>query len=244
MSRQTSVQRPLASRVWYAITKPVVRWVATFAYGARFTGQENVPRSGSLLVVANHQSHLDPPIMGCGFPRRLNYMARKDLFGFAPFRWLIQSFDAIPVDRHASPIAGVRETLRRLSRGEAVLMFPEGTRTLDGEIGTFMPGFAMIAVRSGAAVQPAAIEGAFDVWPRRNRFPWRGTIHIHFGPLIPGEEVRSLGVQDLFTETEKRVRQCHALLCSRPVFARRRRQHPISNPQSLIPNPQSLIPSP
>jgi len=235
MSRQAIVQRPLASRVWYAISKPVVRWVATFAYGTRFTGQENVPLSGRLLVVANHQSHLDPPLVGCGFPRRLNYMARKDLFGFGPFRWLIQSFDAIPVDRHASPIAGVRETMRRLSRGEAVLMFPEGTRTPDGEIGTFMPGFAMIAVRSGAAVQPVAIEGAFDVWPRRNRFPWRGTIHIHFGPLIPVEEVQSLGVQNLFAETEKRIRRCHALLRSRPVFARRRR-HP-SLAASLAPRP-------
>ena len=223
MTHQAIVDRPLASRIWYAVTKRVVRAVATFVYGARFTGARNVPLGGSLLVVANHQSHLDPPVIGCGFPRRMNYMARKDLFSFAPFRWLIQSFDAIPVDRQASPIAGVRETMRRLGRGEAVLMFPEGTRTLDGEIGTFMPGFSMIAVRSGAAVQPAAIEGAFDVWPRTNRFPWLGTIHVYFGQPMLASEVASLGVEGVLAETERRIRECHALLRVRPVFRRRRR---------------------
>jgi 1-acyl-sn-glycerol-3-phosphate acyltransferase len=222
MSRRSGVQRPLASRVWYAVSKQVVHALATFLFGARYTGQKNVPLSGGLLILANHQSHLDPPIIGCGLPRRINYLARKDLFGFAPFRWLIESFDAIALDREGLPVAGVRETMRRLKRGEAVLMFPEGTRTWDGQIGPFMPGLAMIAVRSGAAVLPMALEGAFDAWPRTKRFPWLATIHVHFGPLISAEQVKSLGAEGLLAEAERRIRQCHALLRARPVFARRR----------------------
>jgi 1-acyl-sn-glycerol-3-phosphate acyltransferase len=134
------------------------------------------------------------------------------------------SFGVIPVDREISPLSGIRETLRRLKRGEAVLMFPEGSRCWDGEIGPFKPGFALLAMRSHAAVLPAAIEGAFDAWPRRNRFPRLGrTIHVHFGPPIPAEQVGSMTEEGLVAETASRVRQCQAILRARPAFAREMR---------------------
>jgi len=221
---QASIHRSLSSRLWYWFSKQVVHAVATLVYRVRHTGLENVPRTGGMVIVSNHQSHLDPPAIGCGFPLRINYLARKDLFHFAPFAWLIDSYDAIPIDRKGSALGGVRETLRRLRRGESVLMFPEGTRTWDGEIGPFMSGFAVMAMRGRAGVLPVALEGAFDAWPRSRRFPWVGPIHVHFGPLIRADEVQSMTEQELLAETEKRIRQCQQVLRARPVFARRRRQ--------------------
>ena len=213
-----SVHRRLSSRLWYGVTKRVVRSVATFVLGARYTGIRNVPAVGPLVVVSNHQSHFDPPLIGSGFPWRLNYFARKSLFRSAAFGWLLTSFDAIAVDRETSPLSGIRETLRRLKRGEAVLMFPEGSRCWDGQIGPFMPGFALLAMRSRAAVLPAAIEGAFRAWPRWNRFPRPGTIHVHFGHPIPAEQVGSMTEEPHCRDrVPDPAMPCHPP--ARPVFA-------------------------
>ncbi len=229
MTKPSTVQRSLSSRIWYAVSKQVVHAAAALIYKARYTGIENVPLVGGVLIVSNHQSHLDPPMVGCGFPRRVNYLARATLFRFTPFRWLIRSYDAIPIDRDGFALGGIKETLRRLKRGEVVLIFPEGTRCQDGDIGVFKAGFTTIAARSGAYVLPIAIEGAFDVWPRRRSFPGLGTIHVHFGPPIAPRDVKAMDEEELLAETERRVRECHALLRRRPVFARRRRVRPTNH---------------
>ena len=110
------------------------------AYGVRYSGRANIPKTGAVLVVSNHQSHLDPTLVGAGCDRRMNYLARETLFHFAPLRWLIRSLDAIPIDRDGLGLNGIKESLRRLKRGEMVLIFPEGTRTRDGDVAPFRPG--------------------------------------------------------------------------------------------------------
>ena len=101
----------------------------------------------------------------------MNYLARETLFRFAPLGWLIHSLDAIPIDRDGLGLNGIKESLRRLKRGEMVLIFPEGTRTRDGEMAPFRPGFTVLAARSKAWILPVAIEGAFDAWPRSRKLP-------------------------------------------------------------------------
>lgn len=159
--------RPLASRLWYEFLRGCVSLVGPLAYGLRHSGRENIPPSGPVLVVSNHQSHFDPPLVGAGCPRRLNYLARDTLFGFKPFRWLINSLDAIPIDRDGLGLNGIKESLRRMKRGEMVLIFPEGTRTRDGSVGTFRPGFTVLAARAKAWILPVAIEGCMP--PGRDR---------------------------------------------------------------------------
>ncbi len=219
--------KPLAERkivgwMWYEGCRLMVRLAFTYAFEVRYSGQENIPRNGGVLVASNHQSHLDPPLIGGGCKRHMSYLARDSLFRFAPFAWLIHSFGAIPIDREGLGLSGVKETLRRLKQGKMVLVFPEATRTRDGEIGRFKPGFASMAVRSNAAILPAAIEGAYQAWPRRRRFPGFGLIHVHFGrPLLPCE-FGNRSERELVEEVERRVRECQALVRRRPVFARRR----------------------
>ena len=163
--------RSLHSRLWYQFLRHCLQIGGVLAYGVRYYGRENIPTHGGVLVVCNHQSHFDPPLVGMGVNRRMNYLARDTLFTFPPFRWLIHSVDAIPIDREGVGLSGVKESLRRLKRGEMVVVFPEGTRTRDGEIGRFRPGFTALASRSGAAILPVAVEGAFAAWPRARSFP-------------------------------------------------------------------------
>jgi 1-acyl-sn-glycerol-3-phosphate acyltransferase len=210
----------LARRLWYDSCKAVVRAGLIAAYRIRYSGVENVPLQGGLLVVANHQSHLDPPLVGAGFPRRMSYLARETLFRFAPFAWLLRSLNGVPLDREGGGMAGMKETLRRLKRGEAVLIFPEGTRSPDGEIGRFRQGFATLAVRSKAAILPATLEGAFDAWPRSRNYPLPGRVHVHYGtPLLP-EEIAGRSEAELVAEVQSRVEAGLKLIRSRPAFAR------------------------
>jgi 1-acyl-sn-glycerol-3-phosphate acyltransferase len=205
--------------MWYEFCRACFRLPAAMGFQLRYTGQYNIPLEGAVVVVSNHQSHLDPPLVGAGCPRQMNYLARDTLFGFTPFAWLMLSLGAIPIDREGGGLAGIKETLRRLKRGAMVLMFPEGTRTRDGRIGPFRPGFTTMAVRGRAAVLPVAIEGAYHAWPKRRTFPGPGTIHVHYGPAISPEAVSEFSEAQLIAEAERRVRACHELLCRRPVFA-------------------------
>jgi len=179
------------------------------AYRIRHGGRHWIPETGGVLVLSSHQSHLDPILVGMGFNRRLNYLARDTLFGFAPFRWLINSLDAIPIDREGLGLDGLKETLRRLKRGEMVLMFPEGTRTVDGNVGRLKPGFCALAKRGNAYLLPVAVVGAFEAWPRSQSFPRLGHIHVEFGPPLAPEQMTGLDEAQLVAEIDRRIRRCH-----------------------------------
>lgn len=205
------MQRSLPKRLWYDFLHIACRLLATVLLQIRVSGREHVPRTGGVLVLSNHQSHLDPVLIGLACDRRLNYLARETLFRFAPFRWLILSLDAIAIDREGLGLAGLKETLRRLKRGEMVLIFPEGTRTRDGEVAALKPGFSALASRAKVPLVPVGIAGAYDAWPRRRLLPWPSTVHIHFGPAISPDELRALDDRALVAEVERRIRSCHAL---------------------------------
>jgi len=160
------------------------------------------------LILSNHQSLFDPIMVGLSFDRRLNYMARDTLFGFPPFRWLIQSLDAIPIDREGLGLAGLKETLRRLKQGEMVLIFPEGTRSQDGEVASLKPGFSALAKRARVPLVPVALDGAYQAWPRDHAFPGLSTIHVHIGQPITPEEAQAFGERELVEEVERRIRAC------------------------------------
>ena len=177
----------------------------------RCEGRQHVPADGGALVLSNHQSHLDPVLIGLACDRRLNYLARDTLFGFAPFRWLIKSLDAIPIDREGMGLGGLKETLKRLKADEMVLIFPEGTRTVDGEVASLKPGFCALAKRAKVPLVPAAIEGAWHAWPRSKPLPRRSDIHVQFGPAILPDEIAHYDDRELVAEVERRIRQCHAL---------------------------------
>jgi 1-acyl-sn-glycerol-3-phosphate acyltransferase len=206
------MSRPLPARIWYRLLQGLIVLAASLFFRIRYRGRRNIPATGGVLAVCNHQSHLDPPLVGSGSWRRMNYLARETLFGFAPFAWLIRSVDAIPIDREGVGLGGIKESLKRLKRGEIVVIFPEGTRTTDGEIAPFKPGFTALAVRSGAAILPMAIDGAFQAWPKSRKFPWPGKIRILYGEPISPAEIAEMDDRHLAATVERRVRECLAEL--------------------------------
>ena len=219
-------ERSLINRFWYRLLKDFCQLTGAVMFQVRHTGVENIPAQGAALVVSNHQSHFDPPLVGMGCRRRMNYLARDTLFRFAPFGWIIHSVDAIPIDRKGVGLSGIKESLRRLKRGELLVVFPEGTRTPDGQIKPFRPGFTALAVRTKAAIVPAAIEGAYAAWPRWRKLPRPGRIHVHYGPPILPEEIASLDERELLAEVQRRVRQCHAEIMRHPLFSQARATRP------------------
>jgi 1-acyl-sn-glycerol-3-phosphate acyltransferase len=206
------MSRSLFNRIWYRFWRRVLQLVAVLVYRVHYTGRENIPASGGVLVVSNHQSHFDPPLVGIGSRRRMNYVARESLFSFRPFGWFLKSVGAIPINRDGLGLSGIKESLKLLKKGEMVLIFPEGTRTRDGEIGRFHAGFTTLAARSNAVILPVAIEGAFQAWPKTKKFPGLGKIRVHFGRPIPHAEIAGRDEHELVAEVHRRVCECQAIL--------------------------------
>lgn len=210
-SEPSPPQRSWAKRLWYDALRLYCRIYASAVLTIRCGGRENIPATGGALIIANHQSQLDPILMGLAFNRRLNYIARQSLFRFAPFRWLIQSLDAIPIDREGIGLAGLKETLRRLKRGEMVLIFPEGTRTEDGEIGTLKPGFLSVAKRAGVPLLPVVVEGAYESWPKGQALPRPRVIQVEIGLPLSSEQLGQMSEAEVMAELDGRLRSCHRL---------------------------------
>ncbi len=201
--------RSLANRLWYQWLQLLFRLIALALFRIRCEGRHNVPACGGALVLSNHQSHLDPPLIGLASDRQLNYLARKTLFHFAPLAWFIRSVGSIPIDREGSGLSGLRETLKRLRQGDAVVIFPEGTRSPDGEVAPLKPGFSALARRANVPLVPVGIDGAFSAWPRRRLFPLPAPVAIVFGPPIDPAVVASYDDRELVAEVERRIRACH-----------------------------------
>ncbi len=157
-------------------------------FPVRWHGAENVPLEGGCLLASNHQSFLDPPLVGICLRRQVHFMARSSLFR-GLFGRLITALNAFPVDRDRADPNTFREAIRRLKDGAALLIFPEGTRSPDGSLKPLLPGVGMLALRAGVPVVPVYIHGAFRAWPRgRKMFRFFRPIYVFFGkPFDPAE---------------------------------------------------------
>jgi 1-acyl-sn-glycerol-3-phosphate acyltransferase len=205
-----AAQRTWAQVVVYDLFRKTARLASVLFLRMRCKGREHIPAEGAALICANHQSMLDPPLIGLAFDRRLNYLARQSLFNSRLFGTLLHFLDAIPIDRDGSGLAGLKETLRRLRRGEMVLIFPEGARTRTGDVSPLKPGFVAVARRSRALLLPVALDGAFDALPPGALFPRPSVVHLVIGEPLPPEQVAALDDEALMAELERRIRACHA----------------------------------
>jgi 1-acyl-sn-glycerol-3-phosphate acyltransferase len=197
-------------RILYAVLWVLCRTLGVAVFGFRVRFAEPLPAKGGLLVLSSHQSHLDPLLLGLASDRRLSSLARSSLFHFGPFGAVIAALDAVPIDREASMVAAMRAVINRLKAGKAVTVYPEGSRTRDGQLGEFKPGFALIAKRAAVPIVPVAIVGAYECWPRTRRFPRPGRIRLEFGRVIPAAEVAALDEQGLFDRCVAAIRDLDA----------------------------------
>ena len=206
---ETSTKRSWVQNWGYNLTRQFAQLAGVTLCGMRCEGREHLPKNGAVLVCSNHQSYFDPIIVGLACRRRLNYLARKTLFRHPLFSHIIRFYDAIPIDRDGVGAAGIKETIRRLRREELVLIFPEGTRTSDGELQRLRPGFCSLARRGQTALQPVGLDGAYQSWPRQAKSPRLDRISVVFGPPITPTDVASMDNAELIAELADRMAKCH-----------------------------------
>jgi 1-acyl-sn-glycerol-3-phosphate acyltransferase len=204
------MSRSFITRASQNFIKFLARLSTTAAFQIRCNGRNYLPPEGGALLLSNHQSNLDPFIIGLASDRLIDYVARRTLFRFKPFGWFITWLGAIPIEREGTGFGGLKETLKRIKHGAIVLLFPEGTRTPDGEVHPMKPGFCAIARRAGVPIIPVALDGTFDAWPRYQRLPRRAVIHVQFGEPIEPSAIQAMTDEQLVQEVERRIRACHA----------------------------------
>jgi 1-acyl-sn-glycerol-3-phosphate acyltransferase len=201
--------RTTSRRLFYRWLRMMSRITATVVFSFRTEGRHHLDFDGGAMLLSTHQSVMDPVLVGLIANRRLNYLARKTLFKNAAFAFLIRVLDAIEIDRDRGGLSGLKEMLKRLKRDEAVLMFPEGTRSIDGELGTLKPGFIPIARRSEVPLVPIAIVGAYNCLPRGSRLPTCRPISVVVGEPLRKEVYELMTDSQLLTAMQVRLAVLH-----------------------------------
>ena len=154
-------------RPYYRFAYNVVG-VELFFHRIRVEGRENVP-SGGCLIVSNHVSFMDPTTVGWAVAREIYYLGRKSLFKPPFWNWFLPMCNVLPIDRDGHDIAGLRRIIRMLKEGHAVLLFPEGTRSVDGTIQSAEPGAGMIALKAGVPILPVRLSGTYESLSRHTK---------------------------------------------------------------------------
>ena len=204
------------STMWYKIARYLCRVSCLIFLNYRLYGVRRLPRRGGVLLAANHQSYLDPVLFAIGLPRPLHFMARDSLFRNPLFGLLIGSLNAFPVRRGGADRRAVRHALELLKAGEVVLMFPESTRTMDGTIGNPQGGLSMIAARAGVPIVPAAVEGAFQAWPRYRLLPHPARVRAHLGRALYPADFSALSHKETAALLKERLLELQGALASKP----------------------------
>jgi cytidylate kinase len=177
-------QAPPPRNRLYAVLKVFAVALMRLLFRLEARGTEHVPARGPVLLVSNHSSVLDPPLIGGACPRQLTFLAKAELFDVPGFGWLIHALNARPVRREGADAAALRVALRALEQGAALLVFPEGTRGPEGVLREPRPGAALLAVQSGAPVVPVFVRGSGRAWPRGRALPMPAKVRVTFGPAL------------------------------------------------------------
>lgn len=162
----------------YSFLKCILPMMFKIVYRTEVHGQENIPKEGGVIIAANHISLWDPPFLGAFCPRRVSFMAKKELFENPVFASIITKLGAFPVNRGAADRAAIKTALNILEEGKCLGLFPEGTRSKSGKLGEPEAGVGLIAYKANVPIVPAAITGTNE----KGLFP---KFTIRFGKPIP-----------------------------------------------------------
>jgi 1-acyl-sn-glycerol-3-phosphate acyltransferase len=168
----------------YFIVQSIVFIIGKLYFRLSARGREYIPKKGSAIVAISHRSFLDPPLVGGIVWRQMHFMARHDLFDVPFLGRLIANLKTFPVKRGAFDRSALKLTLDFLKLGEAVAIFPEGTRSPDGELQPPFAGVGMIVHHAQVPVIPAYAAGTYECYPRKAKYPHPGKVTIYFGPAV------------------------------------------------------------
>ena len=192
------------ANLWYRFMRRASQVTICAIWQLRVFDRHHEPAAGGVVYICNHQSFLDPMLMGLALRRPMNYMARDSLFRTPGFKQIIASLNAFPVRRGTADIAAMKEAMRRVRNGHQAVVFAEGTRTPDGRIGPFLPGVSLLSQRAADWTVPVIIDGAFEAWPRWRMLPRPGSIVVRYARPIPRSEAQQFAPAG-FVEHVRRI---------------------------------------
>lgn len=168
---------------YYWLGYHLSRVLAKIFFRFRILHRERMIQTGPVILASNHQSYFDPPLAGNASDRPIYFLARRSLLKVPVFSWLLPKLNVIPVDQEGVDRSALKGIIKVLKQGECALVFPEGSRTFDGELLPAQPGLGLIIARTLAPVVPMRIFGAHEVLPRSGGF------HIHPITIVVGEPI-------------------------------------------------------
>lgn len=175
----------------YYITWSLCRLIYATYFRWRVLHPERVPLAGPVILAANHASFIDPPLVGCGLRRKVSYLARESLFRFPGVGWYLRQLSSVPVDRDGGGAAGLRAIMGRLDAGGAILLFPEGTRTRDGQLQPARSGIGLTVIKSAAPVVPVRVFGTFEAYGRHMKIPRPRRVTVKYGAPLDFAALRA-----------------------------------------------------
>ncbi|HPF99964.1 MAG TPA: lysophospholipid acyltransferase family protein [Kiritimatiellia bacterium] len=157
-------------------------------------GSENVPTHGGCMIAANHVSFLDPPAIVSGIRHRVvHFMARDTLFEGRVRGWFFRGVQCIPIDRTKGDVSALRRGISSLKDGHCLAFFPEGTRSVTGELQSAKGGLGFIVAKAGVAVVPTYVDGTFDAYPKGAKSIKRVPVRVFYGKPIEPSEIQQFG---------------------------------------------------
>jgi 1-acyl-sn-glycerol-3-phosphate acyltransferase len=191
---------------YYWLGYHLSRLLAKVFFGFRIVHRERVIQTGPVILATNHQSFFDPPLAGNAADRAIYFLAKKSLMDVPILGWLLPRLNVIPVNLERGDRSALKALIRVLSAGDCALVFPEGTRTPDGNLQPAEPGLGLIIAKTRAPVVPMRIFGAYDAWPIGGKMRLGPNITIVVGEAIHFSEADFEGSgKDLYTRLSQRV---------------------------------------
>ncbi|WCJ58497.1 lysophospholipid acyltransferase family protein [Fontisphaera persica] len=181
---------PAPMKPWYWLGWSLTRLVSHGYFGLTAYHPERVPARGPCIVAANHASYFDPFCLGAEVRRELYFLARSSAFRF-PLSFLLPRVNAVPVDRDGGGMKGLLQIMDILAQGHAITLFPEGTRSPDGQLQRARPGIGLIVIKSGAPVVPVRIFGSYEAWNRHMKLPRPRRLQVKYGQPLNFEALRA-----------------------------------------------------
>lgn len=201
----------------YYVIRAICWFIFKIFWKINVIGIENVPKEGGLILASNHVSYLDPIVLGITMKRKVYFIAKKEAFSNIFGNILLKNLNAFPVDRGKNDIRSLKKSLNILEEKKVLGIFPEGTRSLDGELQELKLGIIKIAMRTGVPILPVGIIGTHKIYPHGKFFPafFKYGITICYGPLQYfdkekiGDKTYQKEALNILSQAMKELTTCH-----------------------------------
>lgn len=187
----------------WKLAQTIVRVTTSTVFDLKVYGRDNVPDDGGALVISNHQSYLDPAIIGAQLRRPMSYLAKSELWKNPALGWLITRLYAFPVRQGAGDKGAIEETIRRLKEGHLLNIYPEGSRTEDGELLPIQRGVALVIRKAHVPVIPVVVDGSFDAWRKGSLLPTSHPIRVLIGKPVRMDQMKA---SEIVTDVDRLFR--------------------------------------